>query len=979
MENNPKKSKAFIIAFILILLLLLIGYYLFTNRTKIFDTKGATTFGKVFAPLLGTSKDKGVNVINTTGTDVTSGPITGIVITDQSGNKIVRAEAGEPLKKGDVLYISGFNKNKDPIVMKAISNDKKKSLVFGVAGEDMLKGAMGNVIIEGILSGVPTNKTEITLWAPTNPLYLSDKTYGGMTKNPPFAPSFVVQVGSVISIDPINGSIRIGGIITAVNPEILNTSSRGTRDYLGSIFGNNNGNDNGGGGGDGGGGSSGNNNDNNGFILNSITLPGTLGSYNNFPTVTVVASPSSVKIGETSTISWISTKATVCDAGAGRGTGTTGSFKTSALSRSMSFSVTCTGANGSRSSGNAFVTIIDSETGTGSGNTGSGNTGSGSGTGSGNTGTDFSSNFPLVKVTAKPLSIKSGLTSTISWVASKSISCNAGAGRGTGTTGSFKTSALTKSMSYTITCKNAAGDETSGDAFVNVIDYNGGNNNFPTVQIKATPMSLKTDASSVISWTSKNTTSCDAGVGNGTGVSGSFNTGPMKESKSYTIVCKGENGEASGNTFVNVTDNYKFPIVTLTAVPPSVDKGKKSTISWVSTNTTSCYAGAGHGTKVSGSFETEALSVSKSYSVTCVGPNGSKGSNISVNVNGGDDMSGKPECSDGKDNNGNDLIDINEPNCHVDGDLNKAYLPAYISESTTPTQCSDGVDNDVDNLIDKADPGCHLAGDLNKEYIPLHTSESVPPTQCSDKKDNDGDTFIDKNDPNCHTDGDMTKEYVPTWNSEVTSPKSPYENTCKVMDNYPLEFTDQEQAGLDELLRKFYLIAPTLKTEEDIKIAYSEITQFQNLSEHLTTLVNQCYDQIDGPKVNGIRPGTSTYRTAGGQTTRYGNPWYQYSTNRGSYIDTTTKEGKALCMYTSGWFKGTAPNGKDCSYYNEQLYAQTPPSCTIPLRVFELWGQMRLFSNNAQQKTVVDQAIAANCVWIPGASMSELENIVNVW
>ncbi|MCX6754121.1 MAG: hypothetical protein NTV03_03655 [Candidatus Nomurabacteria bacterium] len=245
MENNPKKSKAFIIAFILILLLLLAGYYLFANRATIFDTKGVVTMQKVFAPLLGTSKNKDLSVIGGTDTTSTTGKtITGVINTDQNGNKVIQVEAGENLKKGDVLYIASFNKNNAPIVMKAIASDKSKSLVFGVAGEDMNKGTTGHIIIEGILSGIPTNRTEVTAWTPKNPLYLSDKIYGGMTKNPPLAPSFVIPVGSVISIDAINGSIRVGGILNDTNiPEdnkvnlnklngnFLNSSNGSIRDY----------------------------------------------------------------------------------------------------------------------------------------------------------------------------------------------------------------------------------------------------------------------------------------------------------------------------------------------------------------------------------------------------------------------------------------------------------------------------------------------------------------------------------------------------------------------------------------------------------------------------------------------------------------------------------------------------------------------------------------------------------------------------
>lgn len=252
MENNPKKSKAFIITFILILLLLLGGYYLFKNRAKIFDAKGSTSVAKIFSPLLGSSKSKDVKVINTDTTNTTdTTPVkkkTGTVLVDANGNKVVLAQAGENLKKGDVLYIAGWNESDQPILMKAIANDKTKSLVFGVAGEDMDKGKLGNVIIEGILSGVPTNRREGTLWVAKNPLYLSDKTYGGMTKNPPVAPSFVVTVGSVIKVDKVNGSIQIGALAKnrKINSELLrddsglllvNGNMLDLRDYWNSIFG----------------------------------------------------------------------------------------------------------------------------------------------------------------------------------------------------------------------------------------------------------------------------------------------------------------------------------------------------------------------------------------------------------------------------------------------------------------------------------------------------------------------------------------------------------------------------------------------------------------------------------------------------------------------------------------------------------------------------------------------------------------------
>lgn len=70
------------------------------------------------------------------------------------------------------------------------------------------------------------------------------------------------------------------------------------------------------------------------------------------------------------------------------------------------------------------------------------------------------------------------------------------------------------------------------------------------------------------------------------------------------------------------------------------------------------------------------------------------------------------------------------------------YVPPY----TEPPACSDGIDNDGDELVDMNDPGCDSAGD-NDETDPS-------PTQCSDEIDNDGDDFIDMADDDCDSSED---------------------------------------------------------------------------------------------------------------------------------------------------------------------------------------------------------------------------------
>ena len=110
------------------------------------------------------------------------------------------------------------------------------------------------------------------------------------------------------------------------------------------------------------------------------------------------------------------------------------------------------------------------------------------------------------------------------------------------------------------------------------------------------------------------------------------------------------------------------------------------------------------------------------------------------------------QCSDGISNGDNDvLIDIADPECHIDGLIENPYVSLWNSEATAPVtktgggngggqvgvgtcpigaeaQCCDGISNgDNDVLIDIADPECHLDGNINNSYVSSHNSELVAP------------------------------------------------------------------------------------------------------------------------------------------------------------------------------------------------------------------------------------------------------------
>jgi len=72
MANNPRKSTAFLITFIIVLILLVIGFLLFRNSDKIFGTKSTEEGGgKSFMSLFGTDKPKDLTTVdnNTPGGD----------------------------------------------------------------------------------------------------------------------------------------------------------------------------------------------------------------------------------------------------------------------------------------------------------------------------------------------------------------------------------------------------------------------------------------------------------------------------------------------------------------------------------------------------------------------------------------------------------------------------------------------------------------------------------------------------------------------------------------------------------------------------------------------------------------------------------------------------------------------------------------------------------------------------------------------
>ncbi|MCC7160190.1 DUF11 domain-containing protein, partial [Candidatus Nomurabacteria bacterium] len=160
----------------------------------------------------------------------------------------------------------------------------------------------------------------------------------------------------------------------------------------------------------------------------------------------------------------------------------------------------------------------------------------------------------------------------------------------------------------------------------------------PTVSITANPMSVNYNGTSVISWTSANATSC---VGNGgsngwsgsKNLSGTFSTGALTNTTSYSIICTNSSGQSAVDSVtVSVGNQNQNPTVNITANPISIQMGQSSILSWSSANANSCTTSTGN-SGTSGN-QTVYPSVTTNYSITCYGNNGTQATDqVTVYVN----------------------------------------------------------------------------------------------------------------------------------------------------------------------------------------------------------------------------------------------------------------------------------------------------------------------------------------------------------
>lgn len=138
------------------------------------------------------------------------------------------------------------------------------------------------------------------------------------------------------------------------------------------------------------------------------------------------------------------------------------------------------------------------------------------------------------------------------------------------------------------------------------------------------------------------------------------------------------------------------------------------------------------------------------------------------------------QCSDGQDNDGDGLVDLQDPGCPS---------PQGNNESSATSQCQDGADNDGDGAADfPADFSCSARTD---------NDEANPKSQCQDGIDNDGDGAVDfPIDFSCQGSQD-NDELLPRAQCQ-----DGVDNDGDGTTDFPADFSCQGSQDNDELLPK---------------------------------------------------------------------------------------------------------------------------------------------------------------------------------
>jgi hypothetical protein len=163
---------------------------------------------------------------------------------------------------------------------------------------------------------------------------------------------------------------------------------------------------------------------------------------------------------------------------------------------------------------------------------------------------------PTLTFSASPTSVTSGSSTTLTWSAANASSCTASGGwSGTlGVSGSKATSALSAATNFALACTGTGG---SISKTVAVAVTSASQAAAPTVSLSASPASVQSGGTAVLTWSSTNASSCTASGGwtGSKATSGSQTMGPLSANATYILNCTGAGGSAQQSAQVTLASS----------------------------------------------------------------------------------------------------------------------------------------------------------------------------------------------------------------------------------------------------------------------------------------------------------------------------------------------------------------------------------------------------------------------------------------
>jgi len=298
------------------------------------------------------------------------------------------------------------------------------------------------------------------------------------------------------------------------------------------------------------------------------------------PTVSVSWSPSTVNYGEPSTITWSSTNSDRCVLEGVENT-SNGSWTGTNRTKSQTSRIYCVGYGGTSSTYSATLTVKPRPP------------------------------VPTVSMSWSPSTVKYGEPSTLRWSSTNATNCTF---NGTKTSGLWLGRNRVRNQTVPFSCDGPGGSSETVHATLTVIPPA-----VPTVSASWSPSTVKYGEPSTITWSSTNYSERCVLEGVENTPSGSWTGTNRTKSQTSRIYCVGPGGTSETvNTTLTVIP-LPVPTVSASWSPSTVNYGEPSTLTWSSTNATSCTLGEGEN---NGNWVGPNRVRNQTVPFSCVGPGG---------------------------------------------------------------------------------------------------------------------------------------------------------------------------------------------------------------------------------------------------------------------------------------------------------------------------------------------------------------------